>query len=328
MQENLIQNVLENNEDIVKFLNGFLDSSNQTILLVSPDETYLSVMARLLISKLENGTFDKNSLTYKKIKNENAVDVFYYPKEKQLVVENANEIIDNLYLTPLEFKNKYYVVKNIDNATIIAQNKLLKSLEEPPHYARFILLSTNIDGVLNTIKSRATKIYLPSVSDNVFNEIIESVKENEFKITNEHVLLAKELSQKKLGKFFEYINNTKLTEIFNLCESLLSSYSKSSQILNYSSKIINLKNNTKMFFEVLNVFLRDVLVFKTNPQFTVFKSKNNFYEKIQNSFSSFALTKQIGLILNAQKKLKYNAVAVGVVDNFLIEFMEAKLKCK
>lgn len=331
MMQDYIVNSLQESQEILNFINEFNDKSNQTILLVGSDELYLNLMAKFLCVKLENGSFDTNSVVYKKIMGESAVDVFYYPKEKNLAVEHSNEIVENVFLTPLDFNNKYYIVKNIENATSQAQNKLLKCLEEPPQHAKFILLTTNEGGVINTIKSRSQKVVLPQNIGDVFENIIAN---NQFKqeyknLTENQIVLARELSLNTFGKFFDFLNNNKLLDVVDLALSVVKDFKTSGQLLEFSSKISNLKTNVNLFFNILNVLLHDMLNLKTGTNKNVYlKSISNKLMAELNSYSILAISKQIALITNVQKKLNYNVAASGAIDNFLLEFMEVKLSCK
>ncbi len=331
MVQDFLVEVLNKSEEIKAFLKSVNDSSNQTVMLISSDELYLNIMAKFLVVLYENGGFDTSSLTYKKVMGESAVDVFYYPKEKQLVVEHANEIVENVYLTPLDFKNKYYIIKNLESATPQAQNKLLKCLEEPPKYAKFILLTTNEGGVLNTIKSRAQKVVLPKISNNVFEKLVKTQEFlTEFKgVLDPQIIFAKELSQNTFGKFFELLNNNKLLDVLELALNLLTNFKTSGQLLEFSSAIINLKTNLNLFFNVLNVLLHDMLMLKSSkPELVYLKSTAQKLTQALNGYSILAISNQIKLISGVQKKLKFNVSQSAVVDNFLLEFMEVKLSCK
>ena len=55
---------------------------------------------------------------------------------------------------------KIYIIKDAQNITVQAQNALLKTIEAPPRYAVIILLCTNTDLLLETIKSRCIKLRL------------------------------------------------------------------------------------------------------------------------------------------------------------------------
>ena len=59
---------------------------------------------------------------------------------------------------PIVSDKKVYIINNSDLMTVEAQNCLLKTLEEPPEYALIILILSNENKLLNTIKSRCTKI--------------------------------------------------------------------------------------------------------------------------------------------------------------------------
>lgn len=60
----------------------------------------------------------------------------------------------DLMVKPYESSKKVYIIKNADDMTVSAQNRLLKTLEEPPEYGVIILLSTNGNSFLPTIRSR------------------------------------------------------------------------------------------------------------------------------------------------------------------------------
>ena len=65
-----------------------------------------------------------------KVMDNNAIDVLYFGDEKSILVEDSEKIVEDSYILPLEFKNKYFILKDFDLATIQAQNKLLKIIEE------------------------------------------------------------------------------------------------------------------------------------------------------------------------------------------------------
>ena len=57
---------------------------------------------------------------------------------------------------------KIYIINQAESMTIEAQNALLKTLEEPPEYAIIILITSNKESLLDTIKSRCEIIkFLP-----------------------------------------------------------------------------------------------------------------------------------------------------------------------
>lgn len=69
---------------------------------------------------------------------------------------------------------KIYIINSAEKMTIEAQNALLKTLEEPPEYAIIILITTNKESLLDTIKSRCEIIkFLPIGTIDLKNYLIK-----------------------------------------------------------------------------------------------------------------------------------------------------------
>lgn len=72
---------------------------------------------------------------------------------------------------PIVSKRKVYVIDDSEYMTKDAQNCLLKTLEEPPEFVTIILIVSNENFILNTIKSRCIKIYFNNLSDEELKSI-------------------------------------------------------------------------------------------------------------------------------------------------------------
>ncbi|MBR1540422.1 MAG: hypothetical protein IJ629_04575 [Clostridia bacterium] len=116
---------------------------------------------------------------------------------------------------PIISKKKVYIINDFDKMTREAQNCLLKTLEEPPEFACIILVSSNENMILNTIKSRCMKVKFRNIENNIlyqyakenlgYNEISEnllktfdgsigkaiSLKENQYKYAEIEQILSK-----------------------------------------------------------------------------------------------------------------------------------------
>ena len=79
-------------------------------------------------------------------------------------VEDAEKITEESALKPVEGNRKLFVVGDFAEATVQAQNKLLKLLEEPPAGVCFLLGATVTFPVLPTVLSRAEKLEIPAFS--------------------------------------------------------------------------------------------------------------------------------------------------------------------
>ena len=69
-------------------------------------------------------------------------------------VEELRDFREDMFLSATEAQYKFYIIEDADLMTPAAQNALLKVLEEPPSLVHIILLATEADKILSTIKSR------------------------------------------------------------------------------------------------------------------------------------------------------------------------------
>ena len=70
------------------------------------------------------------------------------------VDEIRGQLVDDMGIKPYSSPYKVYLVDEAEKLTVQAQNALLKTMEEPPWYGVVILLTTNGDKLLPTIRSR------------------------------------------------------------------------------------------------------------------------------------------------------------------------------
>lgn len=154
----------------------------------------------------------------KKLLNGFHPDVFVYPQGKNIVVADSENIIENIAVKPLESEYKIFILNNIDLATVQAQNKLLKTVEEAPKNVVFIFNATNKNNVLNTIKSRTQEIEVENFSKQVLNE-----KEN-------YSFVLEMLTNMKSSKqILDYVNKfaekscfmDNITTLYDICGELL-----------------------------------------------------------------------------------------------------------
>ncbi len=84
------------------------------------------------------------------------------PEHKAVAVKIIREVRDSVFVRPNEGEKKVYIFPQ--ELGIEGQNALLKILEEPPAYGVFLLLSTNPESLLPTIRSRCTELSVQALS--------------------------------------------------------------------------------------------------------------------------------------------------------------------
>jgi len=77
-------------------------------------------------------------------------------------VEASRQIFADVFVIPNESKKKIYIIPQANLLTVAAQNALLKTLEESPEYAVFILITPEGEAMLETINSRCIRLLLSS----------------------------------------------------------------------------------------------------------------------------------------------------------------------
>ncbi len=75
-------------------------------------------------------------------------------------VDQVRELRQQVILKPNDGMRKVFILHDANRMNIQAQNALLKTLEEPPSYAFFVLTCPQTDGLLETIRSRCVTFLL------------------------------------------------------------------------------------------------------------------------------------------------------------------------
>jgi len=91
-------------------------------------------------------------------------------------VDNIRDIIDHTRFAPSTGKFKVFIVDEVHMLSKSAFNALLKTLEEPPAHAMFILATTEIHKVPATIISRTQRFDFKSAAHTDILEYLERVK--------------------------------------------------------------------------------------------------------------------------------------------------------
>ena len=112
-----------------------------------------------------------------------------------LRVEQATEIIHDVILRPMEGRYKIFLIQDLHTANVAFANKLLKTLEEPPAHAIFILTALERDRLLPTIVSRCQPIELRPVAPPVIAAALQEGR----KISETEADLLSRLARGRVG---------------------------------------------------------------------------------------------------------------------------------
>ncbi len=105
-------------------------------------------------------------------------------------VENVREIRDNVQYSPANVKYKVYIIDEVHMLTTEAFNALLKTLEEPPKHAIFILATTEPQKLPATILSRCMRFDFRLIADKEIAKLISSIYDEIGKPYTEEAVMA------------------------------------------------------------------------------------------------------------------------------------------
>ena len=130
------------------------------------------------------------------IVNSNHIDVFELDAASRSSVENTKELIEFSRYPPTSSKYKIYILDECHMLSKQAWNSLLKTLEEPPEYLKFIFATTEIKKVPITIISRCQRFDLARVKSSELFTYIKKIKEKEDgKISDDALKLIVKISE-------------------------------------------------------------------------------------------------------------------------------------
>jgi len=90
--------------------------------------------------------------------------MFYYPEKDVLEIKFMRELKELAYVRPMLGGRRVFIVDGAEKMNAESGNSILKILEEPPPYTYIILIATNSEKVLPTIKSRCQVLSFAPIS--------------------------------------------------------------------------------------------------------------------------------------------------------------------
>ncbi len=109
----------------------------------------------------------------------NNIDVVEIDGASNRKVDDARAIIESVRYPPLKSRYKIYIIDEVHMLTQEAFNALLKTIEEPPDYIKFIFATTAIEKVPDTILSRCQIITLKKIPQGLIKQKLKHIAEAE-----------------------------------------------------------------------------------------------------------------------------------------------------
>lgn len=305
-----------------------VDGNCSSVLLSGEDEDGLKVLARIVAARI-CGISDEHAF------DEHA-DIIVYPRpaeEKKsktksggekskryaITVDDIREILDSLYLTPFELKNKVYIIENAESMSEICQNKLLKSLEEPPPRVCFVLCSTG--KLLPTVESRCNRIELPP-----FDVAVVERELGKFHRDGAAVRLAAQASRGNPGLAEKILADAGFADTYNSAKKLLLSATGSKMFAHAAAVYEKLsRDKIDSLLGVTEYLLNDIARQCVGVD-TVFDGKD--IAEISGGYTPYSAALAAEAVREAKKHNAANCMPQAVMDTLILKIMEVKAQCQ
>ena len=295
---------------------------SHTYLILSEDMDYLKEFAKMqaqILLGLENDVNGKM-----KVEKNIHPDVLIYGEEEKINTKMVTDIAADVFVRPYELDKKVYILLNMNDANDEAQNKLLKTIEEPPNNVFFILGSTGERALLKTVLSRAKKMELDLIPNNIISDMLINAGINE----SESKIIAA-CSGGVFSRAYKMATNKEFILLYQNVFKCLSKMNSSRDVLEYTNIFSSKSINKEEFADLVMLITRDVCMAKVERYELINNShKKNELQSISQQFSMEALYKIIEYCLQFKEDLVYNTNVTAAIDEFLLKIVEVKVKCK
>ncbi len=351
-------------EHIVKTLTNAITSGiiSHAYLFSGPRGSGKTTIARLLAKSFNcRNRKDKEFEPCNKcsscleIMENRSIDLIEIDAASHRGIDEMRELRDGIKFAPTSSKYKVFIIDESHQLTKEAANALLKTLEEPPSHAIFILATTEIHKMIPTIISRCQRfdfrrLTLPEIIkrleivsakegikiENAALELIAlsaggSIRDAESLLgqvfTFEDVVGGKE--EIKTENVKDLLGLVEIRAISQFCDFL--SQKKAAEAVNLLNEIMEKGSDLQEFAKALINYLRQALILKitgpeiTNPIITgLTKEEFQKLKEQTDSFKEGEIRQILNLFLEAENKMKYSSIPQLPLELAIIEAIGPK----
>ncbi len=288
-----------------------------------------------------NGSPCGNCEACKMLADPSNVDIIEMDAASNNKVENVREIRENVQYPPVGVKYKVYIIDEVHMLTTEAFNALLKTLEEPPKHAIFILATTEPHKLPATILSRCMRFDFKLIPLDKITSLIKSVYDEIGKKYEEEAvkLIAKSgegsvrdaLSVADLcvsvGDKLTYqdvlavLGATDLNKIDGLVKAMFEG--DTGKVLSYSNELYSLGKSVGLLSKDVVNYLRDLAIIKTckNAKDILALPEDRFsiVKEISSLADEHRILRCVEIISEIENQLRYSTQPRAVLETALIK---------
>ena len=197
-----------------------------------------------------------------------------HEKPNSISVDDIRTQVNNTVdIKPYQGPYKVYIIPQADMMTPQAQNAILKTIEEPPSYGVFLLLTENAETLLPTINSRCVMLKLRNIKDTLIKKyLMENLEIPDYKAD-----MCTAFAQGNMGRAIMLANSDHFNEIREEAVQLLKHINEMdlNEIVAAVKNISVYKLEITDYLDIIMIWYRDVLLYKATKEIdkVVFKDQ-------------------------------------------------------
>ena len=257
------------------------------------------------------------------ITNSNHIDVLEMDAASKTGVDDVRDLIEFSRYGPTSSKYKIFIIDEVHMLSKQAFNALLKTLEEPPEYLKFIFATTEIKKIPITVVSRCQRFDLSRIKASELFEFIKIIKDKEKgKVSDDALKLIVKISEGSVRDALSLLDRGLLTldnnKELNLYEAQkIFGYFDKSQLIDVFKLI--LQGNEKKVIEIY----RKIYDQGIEPKIFI----NDFLELVYYFKNIDSLTlESTNFSLNDEEFLKIKEISKEIDNEILILFWQFTIK--
>jgi len=342
-------------EHVVQTLTNAIGSEkiSHAYLFTGPRGTGKTTMGRLLTKAIncqnrKQGEFEpcNQCSSCLEITTGNAMDLIEIDAGTNTGIDDIRNLKEGIGFVPVKSKYKVFIIDECHQLSASAANALLKTLEEPPSHAIFVLATTEAYKVISTIISRCQRFDFRKLKiDEIVNRLKEILKQEKIiydqealnliafsangSIRDAETLLDQAVSfcgqDKKIEKkeIEELLGLADREIIFKFLNFI--SQKKTKEGIEFLNEIIFKGMDVQEFIKAIIQYLREILLFKISNEFQnpliagSSEAEKNELKKLAGSFPEEELKQILEKFTETEQKTKYASIPQLPLELAIIE---------
>ncbi len=343
-------------EHIVQTLKNAVDNDllAHSYLFSGPKGSGKTTIARLLAKRIncenpQNGEPCNKCSACLEINLGRAIDVIEIDAASNRGIDDIRELKEGIKFAPSKLKYKVFIIDESHQLSKDAANALLKILEEPPHFAVFMLATTEAHKMISTISSRCQRFDFRRLSaQEIVKKLDRIAKTEKLKVDKDAIELiamnsdgAMRNGEMLLDQVISFCHqNDKITaedvkQLLGIVDiSLISEFvgrlfqKDARKSIEFLHEILEKGLDPQELAKAAVDYLRIFLLFKISPDLkspmfnSLTKELKENLEKQAKDIEENLIRKALRMFLEAQNKIRYSSIPQLPIELAILEISE------